>query len=53
MVVSVFQVARCRIVLRVGDLVVAICLLVITSPLILVSALLIKGTDRGPVFILS
>ena len=35
---------------RVGDLVVAICLLVITSPLILVSALLIKGTDRGPVF---
>ena len=35
---------------RVGDLVVATCLLVITSPLILVSALLIKGTDRGPVF---
>ena len=44
------QVALQNRVKRVGDLVVAICLLVITSPLILVSALLIKGTDRGPVF---
>ena len=35
---------------RVGDFVVALCLLVITSPLILISALLIKGSDKGPVF---
>ena len=35
---------------RVGDFVVALCLLVVTSPLILVSALLIKSSDKGPVF---
>ena len=35
---------------RVGDFVVALCLLIITSPLILVSALLIKISDGGPVF---
>ena len=35
---------------RVGDLVVALCLLIITSPLLQVSALLIKISDRGPVF---
>ena len=38
---------------RVGDVIVALCLLIVTSPLILVSALLIKVSDRGPVFILS
>ena len=35
---------------RAGDFVVALCLLIISSPLILVSALLIKSSDRGPVF---
>lgn len=35
---------------RVGDFVVALCLLFVTSPLILVSALLIKSSDKGPVF---
>ena len=35
---------------RVGDLVVALCLLVVTSPLLLASALLIKISDGGPVF---
>ena len=35
---------------RVGDIVVAACLLIVTSPLILASALLIKCSDRGPVF---
>ena len=35
---------------RIGDVVVALCLLIITSPLILVSAILIKSSDRGPVF---
>ena len=35
---------------RVGDVIVALCLLIVTSPLILVSALLIKVSDRGPVF---
>ena len=35
---------------RVGDVVVAMSLLIITSPLILVSAILIKLSDRGPVF---
>lgn len=35
---------------RVGDFVVASTLLIITSPLMLVSALLIKCSDRGPVF---
>ena len=35
---------------RVGDLVIASLLLVITSPLILFSALLIKCSDGGPVF---
>ena len=35
---------------RVGDVVVALSLLIFTSPLILASALLIKCTDRGPIF---
>ena len=35
---------------RVGDFIVALLLLVITCPLILVSAFLIKISDRGPVF---
>ncbi|WP_255487791.1 exopolysaccharide biosynthesis polyprenyl glycosylphosphotransferase [Synechococcus sp. TAK9802] len=35
---------------RVGDVVVAMTLLLITSPLILLSALLIKFSDRGPIF---
>ena len=35
---------------RAGDVVVAIALLVITSPLIFLSALLIKLSDRGPIF---
>ena len=35
---------------RVGDVVVAMSLLLITSPLIALSALLIKLSDKGPVF---
>ena len=35
---------------RVGDVAVASILLVITSPLVLISALLIKVTDGGPIF---
>lgn len=35
---------------RAGDIVVALTLLVITSPLIFLSALLIKLSDRGPIF---
>ena len=35
---------------RIGDIVVASSLLVVTSPLVLVSALLIKISDKGPVF---
>ena len=35
---------------RAGDVVVALTLLVITSPLIFLSALLIKLSDRGPIF---
>ena len=35
---------------RAGDVVVAMTLLLITSPLIFLSALLIKLSDRGPVF---
>ena len=34
---------------RIGDFVVALCLLIVTSPLILIAAFLIKATDRGPV----
>lgn len=35
---------------RVGDIVFSISLLIITSPLILISGLLIKLSDRGPIF---
>ena len=35
---------------RVGDIVVSISLLIITSPLIFISGLLIKLSDRGPIF---
>ena len=35
---------------RAGDVVVSITLLLITSPLIVLSALLIKLSDRGPIF---
>ena len=35
---------------RVGDVIVAIFLLIITSPIIIISVLLIKLSDRGPVF---
>lgn len=35
---------------RLGDIVVAISLLIITSPLVLISSLLIKLSDRGPIF---
>ena len=35
---------------RIGDVVVATLLLILASPLILVSALLINLSDRGPVF---
>ena len=35
---------------RVGDVMVALLLLILASPLILVSALLIKCSDRGPIF---
>ena len=35
---------------RVGDIALASSLLVVTSPLILISALMIKLNDRGPVF---
>ena len=35
---------------RAGDIVVALSLLLVTSPLIVLSALLIKSSDRGPIF---
>ena len=35
---------------RVGDIVVSVSLLMITSPLILISGILIKLGDRGPIF---
>ena len=35
---------------RLGDVAVASCLLLLTSPLILISALLIKASDGGPIF---
>lgn len=39
-----------EIIKRCEDLVIATLMLILTSPLFLIVALLIKGTDRGPVF---
>ncbi len=38
-----------RFLKRTGDIVVSFALLVITSPFMLISALLVKGYDRGPI----
>ena len=49
--VSLYLREHFKVVSRLGDVVVAITLLIFSTPLILISALLIKINDRGPVFI--
>lgn len=38
-----------RVIKRIGDIVVAICMLIITSPIFVAIAIAIKCTDQGPV----